>query len=240
MVTRGRSSLLVLVAVLLAGWGLAAAEGAAAATGYVRVVYGVNDGPKVDVYLAGKKTASNVARATVVPYALVATGTRAFAIRRAGSPKTSAPIASGTFPVKANKVTTVVATGFLRKINVKARAYTSREATTAPTDVTRVRVFQLSPDAPVFDVFLGATTGKAFDSGRGYPKENGYHATRAVVRGASFFLTLHGKRQAIRSLKNRTLGEGKPYTLYVLGAWGPRTGEQRLVLKLVDDSLPVS
>jgi Domain of unknown function (DUF4397) len=216
----------------------AATPSAAARTGLVRVVYSIPDGPSVDVYLAGRRVAKALGRGQVAPYVTLPRGTATYALRRAGSSRGSAPILSGTTPVLAGKAVTLVGSGFLRKDNVKGRTYVKREPTTKPTDVTRVRVFPLSPDAPTFDVYLGTTKGKPFDAGRGYPMTNGYRKTEAGK--ATFVLTLHGSRKALLKLRDRTLVDGEPATLYVFGAYGPQSGEERLTLRLVSDALPVS
>jgi hypothetical protein len=239
--TRGA---LPLAAIVLAAPLLGAASTAAAApaggarTGLVRVVYSIPDGPSVDAYLAGRRIARGLGRGRVAPYVVLPRGTATYAFRRAGSSRSSSPLLTGTTTVLAGRAVTLVGSGFLRQANVKGRTYVRREPTTKPTNVTRVRVFPLSPDAPTFDVYLGTTKGRPFDAGRGYPMTNGYR--RASAGSTTFVLTRHGSRQALLKLRSQPLVEGEPATLYVVGAYRPRAGEQKLTLRLVSDALPAS
>ena len=216
----------------LIGPGIASAN---AESGLVRVAYSIPDGPSVDIYLAGRRVARDLGRGEVAPYVSLPRGTASYAFRRAGSRRTSAPILSGSTTVLAGKAVTLVGSGFLRKDNVKGRTYVKREPTTKPIGVTRVRVFPLSPDAPTFDVYLGTTKGSPFDVGRGYPMTNGYR--RAPAGKRTFVLTRHGSKRALLK-RTGTLVATEPATLYVFGAFGPRTGEERLTLRLVSDALP--
>ncbi len=228
------AGLLAAAAAVAPGTGVAAS----APSGLVRVAYSIPDGPSVDVYLAGRRVVRDLRRGQVAPYVSLPRGPATYAFRRAGSARGSRPILSGTTRVLAGRTITLVGSGFLRQDNVKGRTYVRREATTEPLGVTRVRVFPLSPDAPRFDVYLGRTTGRPFDAGRGYPMTNGY---RKVAAGpATFVLTLHGSRRALLKLPNRILVAGQPSTLYVFGAYAPRAGEQHLRLRLVSDALPVA
>lgn len=222
-----------LAALVVAGPATAAPK----ARGLVRVVYSIPDGPAVDVYLAGKLVAPDLKRGSVAPYVSLPSGTVSYAFRKAGSRRSSAPILAGSTRVLAHRAVTLVGSGFLRKDNVTGRTYVKREPTTKPVDVTRVRVFPLSPDAPTFDVYLGTTKGKPFDAGRGYPMTNGYRKT-VPTKKATFVLTRHGSKRALLKLRNRQLALGQPYTLYVFGAYGPHSGEQHLTLRLVSDALP--
>ena len=139
----------------LAAIALTASPAAAAGAGYVRLAHLSPDTPAVDVYLRSQsgsipeKTFPGVAYGALSDYLRLPAGVYAVAMRKAGAPKTAAPVLTTQVTVDNGAAYTVAGVGRYADLGLRVL----RDDLKLPTGGTaKVRIVQASVRAPVLDV----------------------------------------------------------------------------------------
>ncbi len=133
---------------VLVGTGLSSVQ-AQANPSRVRVAHLSPDAPKVDVYVNGAKTLSNVPFKTVSDYLSVPAGQYRFEVRVAGTPANTPAVIDATATLVAGTDYTVAAINFVA--NISGLILTDDNSAPAAGQA-KVRVLHASPDAPNVDV----------------------------------------------------------------------------------------
>ncbi len=138
---------------------------AAADTGYVRLAHLSPDTPEVDVYLRSQtgalpeKTFPGVGYGALSDYLELPTGTYAVAMRKAGAPKSEAPVLTTEVSVEKGAAYTVAGVGRFADLGLRVL---DDDLKLPPAGKTKVRIIQASVKAPVLDVAVqnGARIGE--------------------------------------------------------------------------------
>lgn len=123
--------------------------GAQGATAMVRVAHNSPDAPAVDVYVAGKKTLSNVPFGAVSDYLSVPGGTYAIKVLPAGAAADATGVIEANVTVEGGRAYTIAAMGKLAAIGP---VVLSDDRSAPGAGKARVRLVHASPDAPAVDV----------------------------------------------------------------------------------------
>ncbi|WP_170109484.1 DUF4397 domain-containing protein [Melghirimyces profundicolus] len=121
-----------------------------------RVLHAIPDAPAVDVYVDGRRVASNLSFGRYTDYLPTTPGRHRVELTRAG---TRNPILTQTIAVPMRDYLTIAAIDSARGPRVEPELAIYEDDPRTPPQKSRVRFIHLSPDAPAVDVF--AARGRA-------------------------------------------------------------------------------
>lgn len=182
-------------------------------TAYVRVLHAIAGGPRVDVYVDGKKTLDDVAFKTISDYMAVPSGQRTLSINSAT--KTEA-LVSEKKNLVADKYYTVAATTTAGKPSFFVQNESSGKMKEGQA---QIRVFHLAAGAPPVDITTPSTNKNA---------KNGY--ARIVPAGLAFkktssrqitprtyTLQVRAGDKLLKEVPNVQIEAGKRYSVFAVG-----------------------
>jgi len=182
-------------------------------TAYVRVLHAIAGGPRVDVYVDGKKTLDDVAFKTISDYMAVPSGQRAFSINAAT--KTDVLLTEKKNLV-ADKYYTVAATTTAGKPSF----FVQNESTGTMKDgLAQIRVFHLAAGAPAVDI----TTPSARKNAKGgYARlmtNLAFKKTKSNSRVTpkTYTLQVRAGEKLLKEVPNVQIEAGKRYSVFAVG-----------------------
>jgi hypothetical protein len=195
---------------------------AATPQGKAIAVHASPDAPGVDLYVDNVKVVSNLTFPNNTPYLPLDAGTRAVAVKVAG---TSTTVLSANLAIGANMNYSVFAIDSVSKLSALVLA----DDLTAPAaGKAHVRFIHLSPNAPAVDV---AVTGGSVLIGNKSFKE--YTAFVPLDAGTyNLEVRLAGSSTVVLPLPGIALTAGKIYTVFAKGFVGG-TGAQALGAQII-------
>lgn len=194
----------------------------AASPARLSAIHASPDAPGVDLYVDGTKVGSDLMFPNNTPYLSVNAGTRAIAVKVAG---TSTTVLSADLPVASSAHYSVFAVDSVSKLS----ALVLTDDLTAPASgKAHVRFVHLSPNAPAVDVALAGGSvligDKAFKQYTSFlPVDAGTYDLEVRLAGTS---------TVVLPLPGISLTAGKIYTVFAKGFVGG-TGAQQLGAQIV-------
>jgi len=191
----------------------------------VMAIHASPNAPGVDLYVDGSKVDSNLTFPNNTPYLSVNSGTRAIAVKVAG---TSTTVLSANLPIAGNTYYSVFAIDSVADLH----ALVLIDTLTAPAaGKAHLRFIHLSPNAPAVDIT--DTTGAVIIANKSFmdytsfiPLDAGTYNLQVRIAGTSTI---------VLRLSGIMLTEGKIYTVFakgfVGGAGGQALGAQIIVNK---------
>jgi hypothetical protein len=194
----------------------------ATAQGKVLAVHSSPDAPAVDLYVDGAKVGSDLAYPGNTTYLPVNAGTRAVAVKVAGS---STTVLSADLPIAANTSYSVFAVDSVSKLG----ALVLTDDLSAPASgKAHVRFIHLSPNAPAVDVALAG--GSVLIGNKSFKE---YTAFTPLDAGTyDLEVRLAGTSTVVLPLPGITLTAGKIYTVFAKGFVGG-SGAQALGAQII-------
>jgi hypothetical protein len=189
-------------------------------TAYFRVLHAIGDGPRVDVYIDGKKTLKDVAFKTLSSYLPVANGEHSIAVNETG--KVEALFSDKKVAVANSFYTLVIAT-----TAGKPALFPQNESSgNLVQDKARIRMYHLSPGAPPVEVTLPAkrntkdqkvqiTYSRLFDDPVAYKK-----VQSRLLSPGTYTLQVRAEGQVLKELTGVQVEAGKRYAIFALGKPG--------------------
>lgn len=190
-------------------------------TAYVRVLHAIAGGPRVDVYVDGKKTLDDVAFKTISDYMAVPSGQRTFSINAAT--KTEALLTEKKNLV-ADKFYTVAATTTAGKPSF----FVQNESTGKMKEgQAQIRVFHLAAGAPAVDITTPSTRKNAKGGyARIVPAGLAFKKTSSrQITPRTYTLQVRAGEKLLKEVPNVQVEAGKRYSVFALGK-ADGTGDQ--------------
>jgi hypothetical protein len=191
----------------------AAAPAAAADTGYVRLAHLSPDTPAVDVYLSSQsgavaeKVFPAVAYGALSDYLRLPTGGYAVAMRKAGAPRSEAPVLTTQVTVASGGAYTVAGVGRYADLGLRVL---DDDLSLPPDGRAKVRVVQASVRSPVLGVAV--TDGPTLGTGIAFATTTGYNQ----VEPGRWTLRVQPSGGARATTLPVTLAAGSVYSLLIL------------------------
>lgn len=195
---------------------------AAPLQGKVIAVHSSPDAPGVDLYVDGVKVGSNLTYPGNTGYLPVNAGTRAVAVKVAG---TSTTVLGADLPIAANVNYSVFAVDSVSKLS----ALVLTDDLTAPASgKAHVRFIHLSPDAPAVDVALAG--GSVLIGNKSFKEYTPFTPLDAGTYDLE--VRLAGTSTVVLPLPGIALTAGKIYTVFAKGFVGG-SGDQALGAQII-------
>jgi hypothetical protein len=182
----------------------------------IRVLHASPDAPNVDVYIDGKRFASDVAYEGVSPYLTVPAGKHRLQVFPAG--KQSGALIDSTIQLKPEQHYTIAVAGDLR--NIRPLVIPDAQKGAKP-GFSRLKIVHLSPDAPGVDVTL--PSGKVLIGHLTFRKISPYLQVTPGTRDLQ--LRRAGTQEVLLQVPRIKFDPNVTYTLYIIGRVG---GEPKL------------
>jgi hypothetical protein len=195
---------------------------ASAAKASVMAIHASPDAPAVDLYVDGAKAGSNLGFPNNTSYLSVDAGTRAVAVKVAG---TSTTVLSANLPVAANTTYSVFAVDSVAKLGALVL---TDDLTSPAAGKAHVRFIHLSPNAPAVDVALAG--GAVLIPNKSFKDYTAFIPLDAATYNLE--VRLAGTSTVVLSLPGVTLTAGKIYTVFAKGFVGG-TGPQALGAQII-------
>jgi hypothetical protein len=182
-------------------------------TAYVRVLHAIVGGPRVDVYVDGKKTLDDVAFKTISDYMAVPSGQRAFSLNAAT--KTEVLLTEKKNLV-ADKYYTVAATTTAGKPS----CFVQNESTGTMKDgLAQIRVFHLAAGAPAVDITTPSTRPNAKGGYARLMTNIAFKKAKSNSRitPKTYTLQVRSGEKLLREVPNVQVEAGKRYSVFAVG-----------------------
>lgn len=182
-------------------------------TAYVRVLHAIMGGPRIDVYVDGKKTLDNIAFKTLSDYMPVPSGQRSFSINAAT--KTEALLTQKKSLV-ADKFYTVAATTTAGKPSF----FVQNESTgTIKDGLAQIRVFHLAAGAPAVDITTPSTRKNAKGGYARLMSNLAFKKTKSNSRVTpkTYTLQVRAGDKLLKEVPNVQIEAGKRYSVFAVG-----------------------
>ena len=187
--------------------------------GYIRFLNASPGEQRVDIYVNGRKVADSLLYREFTEYMKVFPGWYRIAVYPAG--KRTKPLTVTTLRVQANNILTLAVTGLSGDISTQtindSRRWLNRNR-------ANVRFVQLSPNAPTMDAYWDDALVLAELN---YKDVSRYLQTAAGSHNLKMRDSLSGAN--LVESPDVSVGNGKAYTIYIVGDINDRTGLQILV-----------
>lgn len=187
----------------------------------VRFLHASPGASHVDVYVGGRRYASNLPYNRFTDYLHIPGGTHEIALYPAG--RRDRTIFSGSIVLHQQGVYTIAASGYPGRVALLP--IYEQPPVMAPGQAY-VKFAHLSPNAPNVDVVL--PDGTVLFSNIGYNMRTGYVAVNPGTY--TFYVNMAGTNQAVLTVPNVTLAPGGTYTIYAMGVVGSASNPLRAVI----------
>jgi len=173
----------------------------------VMAIHASPNAPDVDLYVDNVKAGSNLAFPDNTPYLSVDEGTRAVAVKVAG---TSTTVLSANLPVTGNSYYSVFAVDSVSKLSALVL---TDDLTSPASGKAHVRFIHLSPNAPAVDI--GITGGGVLIANKAFKEYTSFIPVDAGTYDLE--VRLAGSSTVVLPLPGIAVAAGKIYTVFAKG-----------------------